>query len=148
MPKRLTETKRVEIQMLHRLKWSIRQIATTVGCSTKTAQLWIKLEKHNNQEELDYKDKPGRGRKSKVTPRIVRKVVREIITKNESSLRNVASTHFVSKSTIYGIVKKTSPNDPIYPYKLRKSVFLTNTQRKKRINAYYSFKTCKKIQTK
>ena len=110
---RLPIKKRLQIQYLKQKGHSARDIAKRVECSVPTVLLWSKKEfgiTNENQRS---------GRKSKVTKRKKRQIIRQILS-NSTSLRKLAVQHKILRETVRIIIKSNSPNDPIISYKRKK----------------------------
>ena len=111
---RLPIKKRLQIQYLKKKGHSARDIAKRVECSVPTVLLWSKKEfgiTNENQRS---------GRKSKVTKRKKRQIIRQILS-NSTSLRKLAVQHKILRETVRIIIKSNSPNDPIISYKRKKN---------------------------
>ncbi len=127
---RLKKKDRLKIATLYQLGWSPSRIMKHVKVSYKTYKKW----RNCSEEELD--DSNRRLNCTKLSAQKIRAIY-NLITVKHWSLRRVSEKYGVSHETMRRYVYSfSSKENPLHPYKLNKIVYLSDYQRKKRIEFY------------
>ena len=122
--------RRVRIQKLLELGYSIGAICDEEQCSRMTVLRW----KKRLQEGEGEQDRPRRGRPRKLTPALKRQVIDRAEGKRHVSNRNTAAWlqrkgMSVSRET----VRRTLKEDGLYPFHRRRQQRLTQKQKRRRV---------------
>ncbi len=116
---RLTPEERLKVKVLNDLGISFPKIADELKITMNTVRKWLRRKKLDKNDIHDN----ARRRKHKLSKTTEKKIVEEVLNEKSTSLQKIASRHNVSKTTIWRIIKNYDKNDPIIPYKMKKSVF-------------------------
>ena len=131
MPRHLSEGKRAIIIHLHQQGKSQRQISEETGVAKTTVLNTI----HRFSQRGDLKERKGRGRKKKTTPRAERKLVQ--LSRQNRRLNSVELCRELRESTGTVIcpwaVRTILLKNGLRSCKPKKKPFLTEPQRKRRL---------------
>ena len=130
MPK-LSMADRIRTQTLYKTGKTILQLSRNFKVDPKIIRKCV------NRPRNQVSDKNRSGRPPKVTPRISRRIKRELQQPN-ASLRKLGQQHSLHHTTILRIA--TNTNQTLYPYKVKTQPLLTTTQKDARIDFVEKYK--------
>lgn len=113
----LTTKQRAMIAQMSIERRPYRQIMKVVGCSRQSVVRW----KNTLQNSCSFKNKQGSGRKSKITPKIIKKLINTTKGKRKRSTRSVSrilkqkNIINLSHTTVHNVLR----NQCLHPYKRR-----------------------------
>jgi len=126
----LTTKQRAMIAKMSIERKSYKQIMQTIGCSRQSVVRW----KNTLQDNYSFQNKKGSGRKSKITHKIIKKIINMTKGKRKRSTRIVSrilkqkNIINVSRTTVNKVLNKQG----LRPYKRRPKPKLTNEHIKQR----------------
>ena len=115
-------SKRLRAKFLFEQGHSMRQISKMLNVTRKFAKTWVSRD--------NIERKVGSGREAKLTRPILKKIKKNLQSKNRNSLRKTAAVVGFSTTTIHRARKKLS----LKPYRLQYSPLIKNVDAKKEVN--------------
>lgn len=122
--------KRLRMETLLGLGWSVPIIAKDIGCSERTVTRWKQRFEQGDSEQ----DKPRSGRTRKLNPSMVKKLTKHLVRHRGRSTREgqkwlKGKGVDVTNKTVYNYMKRSDK----YPRHTRKQPLLTEAQRTRRV---------------